>query len=194
MASSFVFYQQEWHLNGLLVPLDKTAEKWEKLCEEAPENLKPGTATMTADMLLKRTKGEQIAYFADRKQTEDWLVERIKFTRQMASDILDDFEGNQSAVFIDTEEPKNCLQLSFGYNHCIADPSNPYYDQEEAKERAINMLWNADSVSTHAMNYLLDKGYLPDVYCDIAFSEHNTTEQNRKDADFLMRFWRQEKY
>lgn len=193
MASSFVYYQQEWHLNGILVPLEKTAEKWEKLCEDDPENLKPGTETLTADKMLKRTKGQRIAYFADREQMKDWLVEKIQFPRHMIG-FVDEQGGEQPTIFIDTEEQKNCLQFFFGYNQCIADPSNPYYDKEEAKERAVNMLWNAESVTTHAMNYMLDMGFLPDIYRDMVFSRHNTTEQTRKDIDFLIRFWRQENY
>ena len=143
--------------------------------------------------MLKRTKGQRIAYFADREQMKDWLVEKIQFPRHMVG-FVDERGGEQPTIFIDAEEPKNCLQFFFGYNHCIADPSNPYYDQAEAKERGINMLWNAESVTTHAMNYLLDMGYLPDIYRDMVFSRYNTTEQTRKDIDFLMRFWRQENY
>ena len=193
MASSFVYYQKEWHLNGILFPLSETTEKWSELCEDDPENLKPGTTTFTADMMLERTQGQQIAYFKDVEQMKDWLVEKLTFTRDMLY-FTDERNATQPTMFIDTEEPKNCLQFFFGYNHCIADPANPYYDQKEARRRAVNMLWNAESVTTHAMNYLLEHNFLPDLYGEEAFASHSTKEQTRHDIDFLMRFWRQENY
>ena len=65
MASNFVYYQQEWHLNGLIAPYSGLKEKWEQLCEDDPEYLRPGTQTLTAEMVLERTSGQRIAYFKD---------------------------------------------------------------------------------------------------------------------------------
>ena len=193
MASSFVYYQGEWHLNGLLFPLSETANKWKELCEDDRENLKPGTKTLTAEMMLERTNGQQIAYFADREKMKDFLEEKIRFPRHMLS-FVDERDGELPTVFIDKEEPKDCLQFFFGFSPCIADPSNPFYDKEIAREKAINILWDAESVTTHAVEYLLEHNFLPDIYDDEVLSKFSTTEEKRHDIDFLMRFYRRENY
>ena len=193
MASSFVFYQGEWHLNGILFPFPETARKWKELCEDDRENLKPGTATLTADMMLKRTNGQQIAYFADIEQMKDFLEEKIRFPRHMLN-FIDERGGELPTLFIDTEEPKDCLQFFYGYSPCIADPDNPFYDKEKAREGAVNLLWDAESVTTHALKYLLEHDYLPDIYDDEVLSRFSTPAEKRLDIDFLMRFYRRENY
>lgn len=193
MASSFVFYQQEWHLNGIVAPLEGTAERWEAVCADDPENLKPGTQTLTAERMLDRTCGQRIAYFADLEQMKDFLVEKIKFPRHMLG-FVDERGGDLPTIFIDELEPKNCLQFFFEYSPYIADPDNPFYDAEKAQEKAINLLWDAEAVTTHAVNYLLEHNFLPDIDNDDTFSRHNTPQQTRADIDFVMRFWRRENY
>jgi hypothetical protein len=193
MASSFVFYQGGWHLNGILMPLPETAKKWKTLCEDDPANLKPGTETLTADKMLKLTNGQQIAYFADKEQLKDFLEEKLRFPRHMLS-FVDEQGGEQPTLFIDTEEPKNCMQFFYGYSAYIADPDNPFYNKEKAREKAINLLWDAEAITTHALNYLLEHDFLPDIYDDEVLSTYSTHEEKRHDIDFLMRFYRREKY
>lgn len=144
-------------------------------------------------MMLERTNGQQIAYFADREKMKDFLEEKIRFPRHMLS-FVDERDGELPTVFIDKEEPKDCLQFFFGFSPCIADPSNPFYDKEIAREKAINILWDAESVTTHAVEYLLEHNFLPDIYDDEVLSKFSTTEEKRHDIDFLMRFYRRENY
>jgi|GEM_PF-1320030 len=193
MASSFVFYQGEWRLNGLLFPFTEKNKKWKELCEDDPENLKPGTTTFTAEMMLERTDGQQIAYFADHGKMKDFLEKKLRFPHQML-DFGDEHEGDFPALFIDKEEPRDCLHFFFDYSRCIADPSNPFYDKNIAREKAINMLWDADAVSTHAVKYLLEHNFLPDIYNEDVLSKRSSTEEKRHDIDFLMRFYRRENY
>ncbi|MBR5068352.1 MAG: DUF3843 family protein [Bacteroidales bacterium] len=192
-ASSFVYYQSEWHLNGFVTPFSDIDKHWKKMCEDDPENLKPGTATLTAEMILERTNGLRIAYFADREQLKDFLEKKIRFPRHMLN-FVDERIGRRPTLFIDTEEPKNCLQIFYGFTPYIADPSNPFYNPKEAREEAITLLWEAESVTTHAVNYLLDNNFLPDIYNDRMFSNCSTLAEKRHDIDFLMRFYRMENY
>lgn len=193
MPSSFVWYQGEWHLNGILFPYTTDMEKWDKMCADDPDNLKPGTKTMTAEMLLERTGGRQMLYFADNEEMKDFLRETLKFPRHLLT-FVDEQPGELPAIFIDTEEPKNCMHTFIAHSAYIADPSNPYYNAEKAKDSAIDILWNGENMSTHAVNYLLNRGYLPDIFADPALSKHSTDQQKRQDIDFLMRFWRRENY
>ncbi|MGM9733812.1 MAG: DUF3843 family protein [Prevotella sp.] len=193
MATSFVFYQGEWHLNGILMPIDHLKEKWDEICKDDPDYMEPGKETLTGEMLLERTGGQQIAYFADREELKEFLVEKIRFPLNYL-DFIDERGGELPTVFIDTEEPKNCLQFFYGYSPCIADPDNPFYDKEKARESAINMLWNARCVTTNAVNYMLEHGFLPDIYEDKVLSTFSTKEEKRKDINFLMRYYRRENY
>ncbi len=193
LASSLVHYQGAWHLNGMLLPMKMTDETWQKACEKDPDHLPPGTATFTAEMMLERTGGRRLHYFATQEELKDFLAEKLKYRRDQLG-FADNQGGSLPTLFIDTLEKKSCLHFFFGDSINIADPANPYYDPEKARTKAINMLWDAEAVDTHAVQYLLEQGFLPDVYNDSAFSCHNTREQTQADADFLMRFWRREQF
>ncbi len=193
IATSFVFYQGEWHLNGLVFPLSEITEKWENFCEDDPENPKPGTQTLTAEMILERIDGQQIVYFANREQLKDFLEEKIRFPRHMLS-FLDEQKGDLPTLFIDKDEPKDCLQFFFGFSPCIADPQNPFYDKDEAQKDVADLLWNSESVTTHAVKYLLEHDYLPDIYNDNVLSRYSTRDEKTHDIDFLLRCYRRKDY
>lgn len=193
MPSSFIWYKGEWHLNGILFPYKVDDKKWEKICAEDHDNLKPGTKTLTGKMMLERTNGRQMFYFANNEELKDFLRKTLKFPPHLLT-FVDEYPGELPAIFIDTEEPKNCLQTFFAHSAYIADPENPYYNAEKAKNSAVDILWNGNNMSTHAVNYLLSKGYLPDVYDAPVLSKQSTNEQKRQDIDFLMRCWRREDY
>ena len=193
MPSSLVWYQGEWHLNGILLTYIIDAEKWDKMCANDKENQKPGTQTITGEMMLEKAGGRQMHYFADNEEMKDFLRDTLKYPPHLLA-FVDEHPGELPAIFIDTEEPKNCMHTFFYHSAYIADPSNPYYNAERAKDSAINILCNGENMSTHAVNYLLSRGYLPDIYADPALSKHSNDRQKRQDIDFLMRFWRREKY
>lgn len=192
-ATSFVLYQGEWHLNGILMLYEDIAEKWDDLCKDDSDYIEPGNQTLTGEMMLKRTGGQRIAYFADREKLKDFLEEKIRFPRNMLS-FIDEKDGDLPVVFIDTEEPKNCLQIFFSSSPWIADPVNPYYNKAEARKSAINILLETENVTTHAVKYLLEHDFLPDIYDDDVLSSFSTTEEKRKDIDFLLRYYRREEY
>ena len=193
MASSFVLYQGEWHLNGIVMPFEGAAGKWDDLCKDDPDYTEPGKQILTGEMLLERTGGKQMVYCADKKELKDFLMEKIGLPGNCIG-VVDKRADKFPTVFIDTENPKQSLQFFFGYSPCIADPDNPFYDKEEARESAINILSDAGSATTHAVQYMLDHGFLPDIYDDKVLSEFSTVEEKRKDIDFLMRYYRREDY
>ena len=47
---------------------------------------------------------------------------------------------------------------------------------------------------TNAVNYMLEHGFLPDIYNDSIFANGSTKEEKRKDIDFVMRCCRCEKF
>ena len=193
-VASFVLFDDAWRLNGLLMPMSEAHKKWHSLQEKDPHYVRPGTATLTSKEALKRTRGEQIAYFADGEQLKEYLNKKIKFPKDMLG-FVDERGGELPTLFIDVEDDWNALHFFFGYSPSIADPSNPFYDPVQARHEATNLLWDAESVTTHAVHYLLDHDFLPDVYADEAlFPPKSSHQTKRADIEFLLRFWRRENY
>ena len=56
------------------------------------------------------------------------------------------------------------------------------------------MLWNDDCVGTGAMLYMLDRGLLPDLLNDELIMQDNPAEVKDRDARFLLRYMRKERY
>lgn len=192
MIPSLVSYLGEWHVNGIILPFESTDKQWNDLCKDDPVNKKRGKKTYTADMMLKRTGGKRLIYFADKVEMENYLTRTLRFASDSLRFIDDDY-NNHPVVFIDTEEPEHCLQIFYGYAQCIADPDNPYYDVDEARASAIEILW-ADGITTNAVNYMLQHDFLPDIYNDNIFSSNSTMEEKRKDIDFIIRSSRRENF
>ena len=84
-------------------------------------------------------------------------------------------------------------QQHLGYAPCIADPDNPFYDPEYAKEEVNEMLHDT-SVSTALMQYLLRNNFLPDLNGSTLFCHTATASEKNSDTQFYLRYLRQEKY
>ena len=56
------------------------------------------------------------------------------------------------------------------------------------------MLGDEESLTTHAVKYLLEHNFLPNIYDDGLLSHQRSPEEKRHDIGFLMRFYRRENY
>ena len=56
------------------------------------------------------------------------------------------------------------------------------------------MSGNEESLTTHAVKYLLEHNFLPNFYDDRLLSHQRSPEEKRHDIGFLMRFYRRENY
>jgi len=193
--ASFVSYQNEWMLNGLLTPLEGCIERWDKLVEDDPEYMPKGHITADADWFLKLTKGSQMFFFGEWDEMKNFMLSELKFTedgmQKFNSEVKTDLP---SMLFIDKDDSYNCLQFTFGFNGSIKAPDNPFYDADTARKEAVEMLWNDDCVGTGAMIYMLDRGYLPDLLHDDLIMQDSPTEVKDQDARFLLRYMRKERY
>ncbi len=193
--ASFVGYQGAWHLNGVMAVLQDTSDRWEELCEEDSGHLPEGCVTVDADWYLERTRGRQLFFFANTDEIKEYVRTRFHFNEEACQSFDQHHFGDEPVMmFIDKSEPKNCLQFSYGFTPCVAAPDNPFYDADTARQEAIEMLWNDDSVSTGAMLYLLDHGYLPEVLADDLICQSGTQRDRDADARFLLRYMRRENY
>ncbi|MBR2230807.1 MAG: DUF3843 family protein [Prevotella sp.] len=193
--ASFVSYQGAWHLNGVMAVLHGTSARWEELCEKDSDHLPEGCVTADADWYLERTGGRQLFFFANTDEMKEYVRTRFHFNEEACQSFDQHHFGDEPVMmFIDKSEPKNCLQFSYGFTPCVAAPDNPFYDADTARQEAIEMLWNDDSVSTGAMLYLLDHGYLPEVLTDDLICQNGTRRDRDADARFLLRYMRRENY
>ena len=99
----------------------------------------------------------------------------------------------QPVLFIDETSKTHVLQFFYGYTPCIADPDNPFYDPEYAKEEADEMLHDT-SLSTALMQYLLRNNFLPDLNASAVFCHTATPSEKSSDTQFYLRYLRQEDY
>ena len=192
-VAGFVYYKGEWRLNGVLVPLQLTDEDFEKTKAKQRDISAPGTRLMTAETLLERTDGHRLVYFKDAAEMKSYLQEKMKFPDSV-------LEGSplltleSPCMFIDTIDKVAPQFFAQNLEQCIKDPDNPYYDAENAKEDAVNILWNADGATSNMVNYLIEHELLPDAEQHYAFSQHSTHEQRLADMNFYMRYNRRSKY
>ena len=192
-VAGFVFYKGEWRLNGVLVPLQLSADDFEKVKAQQRDIPRPGTKLMTAEMLLKSTGGRQLVYFKDAAEMKQYLQEKLKYPDSLFKDSpLTTMES--PCMFIDTVDKVDPQFFTQDLEQCIKDPDNPYYDAEKAKEDAVNILWNADGATSNMVNYLIDHELLPDAEQHYAFSQQSTHKQRLADMNFYMRYNRRSKY
>lgn len=192
-VAGFVFYKDEWRLNGLVVPLQQSDEDFEEAKRSQADIPLPGTEIMTAKMLLEQTGNRRILYFKDVDEMEAFLQEKLNYPGSI-------FKGSPLAnmelpcMFIDTVDETNPQFFAQNLEQYIKDPDNPYYDAKKAKEDAVNILWNANSATSNMVNYLIDHEMLPDAEQHYAFSQHSTHQQRLADMNFYMRYNRRSRY
>ena len=171
------------------------AEKWDKLCEEDPHNLKDGQSIMGPEQYLQRTGGKRLLFLKDLKEAKDFMIDKMGFSPESLTSFDIDKKYDQPVtVFIDTNEKEECLRFSIGYTHCICVPDNPYYDAAMAQKDVLQTLWRNDCISSNMVLYLLDKDYMPDLTIDKIFCKLDTLQKHKADARFLLRYTRQSRY
>ena len=191
----FVSYQGAWHMNGVMMPFQVTDSDWEEICKKAPGYMPEGLLMADADWYLNHTDGKPLLFFANRQEAWEYL----KAHQLMAvnnSDMLSELNSGLQPVmmFIDGGDPQGCLQFSHGFTPCVAAPENPFYNQDTARQEAVEMLWNDDCISTGAVLYMLDHGYLPELLTDDMLCQDSPDSVKEADARFLLRYMRREKY
>lgn len=191
----FVSYQGAWHMNGVMMPYKNTDSWWERARKEEPNYVPEGLTTADAKWFLEHTGGKRMLFFAGKKEAEEYLKAHKLFTKN-GPDFLppNRYFGQPIMMFIDERDSKGILNFTFGFTPCIAAPDNPFYDNDIARQEAVEMLWNYDSVGTNAMLYMLDHGYLPEILTDDQFCQDSTDRDKEADVRFLLRYMRRENY
>ena len=196
LAACFVNYQDAWHLNGILTPFGKDIlQFWDEMVKEDPDYIREGTENMTGKKLLDRLGGKEIFYFSGEKDMKDFLKKKLKFNEDMLA-AMKGFEGEDICplFFVDKNAEKYAMHFCFGYTPCIADPVNPYYDSQYAKEEVMDMFYDVHNVSTALILYLLEHDFLPEIYEDETLCKDTTMDEKRSDIQFMLRNIRRDQY
>ncbi len=179
----FVRFSGEWRLNGVLVP-KKLGEKYEEYKKAFSHKPPKGSIYMSAAMYIERAGGKRVLYFKDFTEMTNFLVDHDIATPQIVDKMPN--KGDYPVVFFSDEHGKGTMSITFNTSKLIKAPDNPYYDEKEAKEEAITMLWDTD-VNPELAEGLIDKGYLPDAADDPVFQPGLTPDELRGDMHFLLR-------
>ena len=195
MGGSFVYFKGEWHLNGVMLPLESARQYRQKAREKDPDYKREGSIDVTGTMLLEQTGGKEILYFSDTEALKTFLREKLNY----GDDSLvflnqQNLEGKHPLLFIDKNAAKYGSHFSIAFTPCIADPENPYYDKDIAGKEAMEMLWSEQAITTETILYLLDHQFLPDIFDDPLLSSLCSHEEKENDIRFLLRYMRREHY
>lgn len=194
-TATFVSYQGAWHMNGAMMPFKHDETHWNQICEKASDYVPKGMAIADAKWYLERTGGKQMLFFAGKKEAEDYLKSNKMYVEGEKDFLANSgYAGQPIMMFIDGNDAQGILQFTFGFTPCIAAPDNPFYDEDIARQEAVEMLWNDDSIGTGAMLYMLDHGYLPEILTDDQLCQNSTYQEKESDVRFLLRYMRREKY
>lgn len=195
LCAVFIKYLGTWHMNGVMMPIENISRYWDKLVKQDIDYRAEGMYDVTGKMLLEQSGGKEILYFENAEDMKNYLIKNMHYSPEHFDFLKEkNLTGKHPLLFIDKDARKFALHFSFGFTPCIADPANPYYDAAVARKETIEMFWNEESISTEAILWLLEHGYLPDIYNDTLFSHDRTSEEKRSDARFLLRYMRRENY
>ncbi len=150
-SGSFVEYAGEWWLNGF-VSFNDNPESFEKMKElkEGYKKLRP-----VCDKLIVDNGGSRLFHFADTKELEKFLLDKLPHTQAAEVNIPKDKE--KLTLFI-PDGDVDFYVYPFGA-YSIKD-GNPYYNEKWAKNQALNF---ALSVAPVMRDYLIEHNLLPDA-------------------------------
>ncbi len=187
LMGSFVFYQEAWHLNGLLVSmhLNGRFEEMRSQCRDIPQE---GTRSYSSEELKQMFGGKTLIYTKDSNEMKKLLQKKMKYSQTVDLNQLN--SDKPVTLFIDDKDTYYNQFFSFDTAPCIKDATNPYYNPKQAQAEAIDMLWDEERCTTHMAEYLVEHDMLPDAYHQPEFRPAVSASQQKADLLFFMRYHR----
>lgn len=193
MLAGFIRFRGKWELNGTMSMLNTEGRFGELQADFQEEHRMEYDTPQTAELMLGWTGGRQLLYFKDKAEEDKYLDENFHYAKGKASQIAPG-EGDFPSFFIANEEDDHTIFFAYGAEKLIKDPANPYYDEKEAQESAICVLWDKQCASSAMARYVVAHGFLPDAANSQMFSRTASPEQLQHDMDFFMRTMRRDDY
>ena len=177
ILGSFVEYKGEWLINGNVLYTDNIA-KFEATREEylSQQRLVP-----IYDKLIEEAGGSRLFYFADTKELEQFLLDKLPNGDNVKKINLP--SGHKYLVLYVPEDGKD-LEIYPDAALSIKDERNPYYRQKGARNLAFNF---ALSCSDEMRHYLISRDMLPDATINSVYGLDRGNEIVQHDFDFITR-------
>lgn len=206
---SGVYFQSEF--NADLVLDEKNSLKSRKAVDflDHKSEKTDETIELQQKAFLDYTNGSPIVFMASEK-IENYLKDYIHFYNQSLSLSGKDFEEakersrkdgffgkeeDESHDFSEIAEsgllffnPKSGVEIVFAVNSAFPLPSNPYFKEEESEDHIFRLLMD-ESISTELAMYCINN-----CKTNLPFFSKGEGKIYLDDIDFLLRFWKKEKY
>lgn len=188
-VGQFISFNGEWHLNGILSS-NKFGDKFAKLKERAMK--KPNEKLLDTDTILKATGGRHLLYYKDTTEMMEDLKNKNIINKEQTFPFEDDQQCTNPCFFVNEEDPDNNIFFGFNFESYIKDPENPYYDEKEAKEDAVTILWE-NAAPPEFVDWLIDHDLLSDAAESQIFVQGSSKEDIKSDMHFMVRYSRRNK-
>lgn len=135
---------------------------------------------------VKATGGEVVKYFADYAELNQFLIEGMGWEKD-----VEHFAMLKDSRWLALKvDQKRGMLVARDVARAIADPLNPYYDKEYAREHAFDFLTVRGRCPADLTRYACEHGYLPDAVFP-GTDDHETVQRH---WDFIMRCYLQQYY
>lgn len=133
--------------------------------------------------LTKATGGDPVKFVKGYEAFNKFLIDHLGWTpgEQHLTQLKD------CRDFVLMANPEKGLLVATDVCRCIKSPSNPYYDHDYAQSHAIELLTERGVCPHDLMEYVCEKGWLPDA----KFPESEDTRLVEKFHDFIARCYLQ---
>lgn len=181
----FIFYNGEWHLNGIL----SSYHFGDKFEEMKVETINPEDKILGTEKILKATGGKRLLYYKDTHEMMEDLKSKGLFAKEQTFPFEDNPDCKRPCFFVNEEDKKDNMYFGFNFETYINDPANPYYDAMEAKEDAVTILWE-NAAPRELVDYLIDNNLLSDVADSELFLKNSSAKDKKADMHFMVRYTR----
>jgi hypothetical protein len=218
MLMGIVRWKDEWWFSGVYVQLEYNEELVQK--ERASENGRKAVAfldhgvmgleslKMQEQAFLEFNNNSHIAFLPAEKIDgflQDFMEEynkslnipinKLEESRKRVRDEGYSTEENQKPVLPEIKDPgvvffnpRSGCEISWGILNAFPDKENPFFNKEESEDDVFFLLMAKDISKELAM-------YCIDNYKDkLPFFETDKGAKYLEDIDFLLRYWKMEKY
>lgn len=130
--------------------------------------------------------GKVIKYFADYNEMNRFFIDRMGWDKNQEHLPM----MKNEKFFVAMVNPKRGMLIARNVAKCIADPENPYYDKQFAKDNAFNLLTVRGRCPADLVKFACQNDWLPDAVFP-GTSDHDIIVRN---WDFIARCYLQQYY
>lgn len=132
---------------------------------------------------IEATGGERIAFFGSYSSLNDFLVEKLGWSKD--EEHLPQLKNEHDFVLL--VDPAKGMLLAKNISRCICYPANPFYDKEYARDHAMDLLTVRGLCPADLLHFINSHNALPDA----RFADSDDTKLVSDNFDFIARCYLQ---